>query len=237
MEYLSIFLTCGGIIATILIVLVGMHLAGRVEDRLQIALTAGMIVGGSIWLIRSEIDANENARTVVENLFRIDPDVEMLDFHRKAEKGTRSQTVEAIYQFSPEGFDAYKGKALGPIRAVSFNYRTGNWTDQKIDTFALSDGALAWTALPRIYRDNNSFFLNRGHYSHQHTPDEKDITGAFICAFIPVDSQTASGYGVIPCSVVGERNPDGIAILGILNERDRTLHTLIEASKVPASGF
>ena len=240
MENLFVYITFGGFISTVLIVLIGTYLTKRVKHRLQLALAAGLVVGAGLWLVQMEVVANKKARMSVETLFNLDGEQELLDFDRKASKGTHSQTIEAIYKTSPEGINAYQYTTLSFMGDISFKYRTGSLEYREINKFVVTEGALDWSDLPRTYPGKNSFFLNRGHNSHRRTLDEKSMSGKYICVFIKIEAQKAEpqdGYEVIPCEAVGENGWGGIAILGILNDADDTLHVLISSNRVPASGF
>lgn len=240
MENFFIYITVGGFIATALIMLIVMHLTKRVKNRLQLALAAGLLVGAGLWVVQMEGIANKKARMTVETLFNLNGEDEILDFDRKASKGTRSQTIEAIYNVSPNGFNTHHNNTLNFTGDISFTYRTGSFEDREIDKFMVTDETLDWSDLPRTYTGKNNFFVTRGHNSHKRTPDEKNMSGKYICVFIKIEAQKAEpqdGYEVIPCKAVRANGWGGIAILGILNDADDTLHVLISSDRVPASGF
>lgn len=240
MENLFIYITFGGVLSTTLILLIGMHLNKRVENRLQLALAANLFVGASLWVVQMDVVANKKARMTVEALFDLDLEDEILEFDRKASKGTRSQTIEVIYKVSPKKSNTLQNKTLSFTEDISFKYRTGSLEYREIEKFAVEDGALDWADLPRTFLGKNNFFVTRGHASHKRTPDEKSMSGKYICAFIKIEAQKANpqdGYEVIPCETVRANGWGGVAILGILNGADDTLHILISSDSVPASGF
>lgn len=240
MENIYSFWTVLSLTATVLFVLLGMRLTRRLNNRVELALAAGLIVFVGFSLARMEVNANRNAQATVATIFRLEEGLDILAFRRKSSKEQRSQSIEIIYQFSPDSFEAYKGNTFASIGEVSFKYRSGTFSNLKIDRFAISEGSLEWKVLPRLKSTSSGYLPIRGHNSYKFAPDEDAMIGEFLCAFITVnDAKTApeSGFAVSPCHTIRESNPEGISILGILNENDKTLHVHIQSSKVPAAGF
>ncbi|NNE89582.1 MAG: hypothetical protein HKN27_16045 [Silicimonas sp.] len=230
MDTISLYLSFATGIGSVIAVLFIMHLTGHVENRVQFALAAGFILAVGVFLARVEIAADNNAKMTLQTLFGLPGNAEVLVFNRHASKGTRTQRIEAIYKLGVETFETSMEPPPKPFHGVSFNYRISDGLTglnyRRIEAFAVAEDALEWHALPRA---GEGYYPRRGHYSLQRTA-EKDMTGAYLCAFIPVERQKPfqNMYDVIPCHSVENASPDGITVLGYLNAQDNSLHVLVE---------
>ena len=210
-------------------VLWGMFLAGRVKSKLEAVLASAVIIGAGVWLHQAEAKANAEAEALVGRLFDLSSDTVPLVFQQHSSRGTRVARIEAIYELSPGEF-ASQDSALS-LDQVSFRYRKSEWSAVTVDRFEIAPGAVDWQELPRRYSTANYYHVERGHYSRQRTPNERDMSGKYVCAFIPIDveaDRSVETYEALPCRSVGRRRPGGITILGLLNRNDRTLHVLIQ---------
>ncbi len=208
-------------------VLVGFYRAGRIKRRRELVLAAAVIVGVGIFFGRMENSSNAKAEILVATLFGLEPQTDHVVFRARGSKGAPTLKIDAIYELPPETFESLKSREPSLEPPVSFRYWVGGWNTLTVDRFKVAAGALEWRDLPRTYRTADYYHAERGHYSRQRTPDERDMSGQFVCAFISVERESGP-YDVVPCSTLGRARPAGITILGVLNEKDNTLHVMIE---------
>lgn len=212
------------------VVVVGMKFrSGRIKTWHEAVLASAVIVVVGLWFLRAERTANANAEDLVETLFHIDARTTPLVLRRHSSRGAPIAHTEAIYELSSREFDLIQGRPPA-LQNVSFKYQTGSWNQITVDRFNITADALDWRELPRRLRTAASYRVERGHHSRQRTPNERDMAGRYVCAFIPVDKEAdgpAAPYDVLPCSAVRGGRPAGITILGLLNRNDHTLHVLI----------
>lgn len=212
-----------------LVVLAVYFRVGRVKTWREFVLIAAGIIGIGLWMLRAEMTTKASTENLVETLFNIDSKAIPLVLRRHSARGAPTARIEAIYKFSLEEFNRTQDRPPS-LERISLSYRPSAWKELTIDRFDIAAGALDWNEFPRALRMADGFRVERGHHSRQRTPNERDMSGRYVCAFIPIDKEadgSVAAYQVLPCSSVRTRRPSGITILGLLNRNDHTLHVLI----------
>ncbi|WP_317057683.1 hypothetical protein [Roseovarius rhodophyticola] len=200
--------------------------SGRLKNAKQFVATVLVVLVAAMAFVFFEAKAEREARVLLLSVFPVASDSQEVLFYRKATKGTRVQEIEAVYTVT----------ASDPLpvslEGAAFRYRLdslatdlGVWT---IDQFEIADGALDWKPLPR--RAASSGYLPaRGHYSSRNWPDEKGMSGSYLCALVHLDpNQTDTPQKVLSCNSVGQKPAESILLLAILDTSARRLHLLVQ---------
>lgn len=215
------------VVATIAVFFIK-YRSGRVVGKARILFAVALIVTGGLALAVYEFRAEWNAQAMVASMFGLPKDAEPLAFDRGASKGRRIQRLEAIYQLSDEREPSVSlGHTSFHFKKSSSISEFRNWL---IDDFRTYEDALAWRDLAQL-TDQTGWVPQRGRLSRQQTPDNASISGLYLCAFIPVISETADAdvaQDVVPCHAIDQPVPPGITVFAVQNRSDDTLHVLIE---------